>query len=87
MCFTRTGYRNNRVSRLTNPYTCLYFEHYATVLMVLFKAWVTFDSTPCFLCVARSLQFRRILGGRNLVHVRIVVAAIFDFMTEGDWGE
>ena len=34
-----------------------------------------------------SLQCRRILGGRNLVHVRIVVAAIFDFMTEEDWGE
>ena len=33
--------------------------------------------SPC------SLQCRRILGGRNLVHVRvrIVVAAIFDFMT------
>ena len=28
-----------------------------------------------------SLQCRRILGGRNLVRVRIVVAAIFDFMT------
>ena len=35
-----------------------------------------------------SLQCRRILGGRNLVRVRnIVVAAIFDFMTEEDWGE
>ena len=33
-----------------------------------------------------SLQCRRILGGKNLVHVRIVVAAIFDFMTEEDWG-
>ena len=29
-----------------------------------------------------SLQCRRILGGRKLVHIRIVVAAIFDFMTE-----
>ena len=28
----------------------------------------------------------RILGGRRLVYVRIVVA-IFDFMTEEDWGE
>ena len=28
-----------------------------------------------------------ILGGRNLVHIRIVVAAIFDFLTEEDWGE
>ena len=26
-------------------------------------------------------------GGRKLVYVRIVVAAIFDFMTEEDWGE
>ena len=34
-----------------------------------------------------SLQCRHILGGRNLVRVRnIVVAAIFDFMTVGDWG-
>ena len=29
-----------------------------------------------------SLQCRRILGERKLVYVRIVVAAIFDFMTE-----
>ena len=29
-----------------------------------------------------SLQYRRILGGRNLVRVRnVIVAAIFDFMT------
>ena len=34
-----------------------------------------------------SLQCRRILGGRNLVRVRIVVAAIFDFMTVEDCGE
>ena len=35
-----------------------------------------------------SLQCRRILGGRNIVRVRIViVAAIFDFMTVEDWGE
>ena len=35
-----------------------------------------------------SLQYRRILGGRNHVRVRnIVVAAIFDFMTVEDWGE
>ena len=34
-----------------------------------------------------SLQCRRILGGRNLVRVRIVVAAIFDFMTVEDWCE
>ena len=35
-----------------------------------------------------SLQYRRILGGRNLARVRnIVVAAIFDFMTVEDWGE
>ena len=34
-----------------------------------------------------SLHCRRILGGRNLVRVRIVVAAIFDFMTVEDWGE
>ena len=33
-----------------------------------------------------SLQGWRILGGRNLVHVRIVVANVFDFMTEEDWG-
>ena len=25
------------------------------------------------------------MGGGKLVHVRIVVAAIFDFMTEEDW--
>ena len=31
-----------------------------------------------------SLQCRRILGERNLVHVRTVVAAIFDFLTEED---
>ena len=37
----------------------------------------------------RSPQCRRILGGWNIVRVRInvVVAAIFDFMTEEDWGE
>ena len=29
----------------------------------------------------------RILGGRKLVSVRTVVAAIFDFMTVEDWGE
>ena len=35
-----------------------------------------------------SLQCRRILGGRKLlVYVRIVVASIFDFMIEEDWGE
>ena len=34
-----------------------------------------------------SLQCRLILSGRNLVRVRIVVAAIFDFMTVEDWGE
>ena len=29
-----------------------------------------------------------ILGGRKLVHARIVVAVIFDFMTvEENWGE
>ena len=33
------------------------------------------DSIGC------SLQCRRILGGRNLVRVRIVVVTIFDFMT------
>ena len=37
--------------------------------------------------VSSSLHGRRILGGRNLVHVRIVVATVFDFMTEKDWGE
>ena len=40
--------------------------------------------------VYRSLQCRRILGGRNLVPVavrNIVVAAIFDFMTLEDWGK
>ena len=36
------------------------------------------DSIGC------SLQCRRILGGRNLVRVRIVVATIFDFMTVED---
>ena len=30
-----------------------------------------------------SLQCRRFLGGRNLFRVRIVVAAIFNFMTVG----
>ena len=35
-----------------------------------------------------GLQCRGILRGRKLfVYVRIVVAAIFDFMTEEDWGE
>ena len=34
-----------------------------------------------------SLQCRRILGGQNLVRVRIILAAIFDFMTVEDWGE
>ena len=33
-------------------------------------------------------QCRRILGGRKrLVYVRTVEGAIFDFMTEEDWGE
>ena len=40
----------------------------------------------CFSSLS-SLQCRRILGGRKLVHVRIIVAAIFDFMTEVDWEE
>ena len=35
--------------------------------------------------VSCSLQCRRVLGRRNLVRVRIVVAAIFDFMTVEDW--
>ena len=34
-----------------------------------------------------SLQCKRILGGQKFVHIRIVVAAIFDFMTEEDWRE
>ena len=35
-----------------------------------------------------GLQCRRILGRRKLLlYVRIVVTAIFDFMTEEDWGE
>ena len=35
-----------------------------------------------------GLQCRRILGGRKLLlYVRIVVTAIFDFMTEEDWEE
>ena len=35
-----------------------------------------------------SLQCRRILGGQKLlVYARTVEAAIFDFMTEEDWGE
>ena len=35
-----------------------------------------------------SLQYWRILGGRNLVRVRnIVEVAIFDFMTVEDWRE
>ena len=54
MCFTGTGYRNNRVSPLT--YKSVYFEHYATVLMVLFGAWVACDSTPFFLLVARETE-------------------------------
>ena len=33
-----------------------------------------------------SLQSLRILGGRNLVRVRIVVVAVFDFMTVEDFG-
>ena len=37
--------------------------------------------------VCSILRCRRILGARKLlVYVRIVVAAIFDFMTEEDWG-
>ena len=34
-----------------------------------------------------SLQCRRILGGQNLVRARIILAAIFDFMTVEHWGE
>ena len=41
----------------------------------------------CNVTLNIALQCRRILGGRNLVRVRIVVAAIFDFMTVEDWGE
>ena len=41
----------------------------------------------CFVKVSPSLQCRHILGGRNLVRVRIIVAAIFDFMTVEDWVE
>ena len=33
------------------------------------------------------LQCRRILGGRKLVHIRIVIGAIFHFMVEEDYGE
>ena len=41
----------------------------------------------CFSSLS-SLQCRRIwVGGRKLVHVRIIVAAIFDSMTEVDWEE
>ena len=39
----------------------------------------------CFSSLS-SLHCRRILDGRKLVHVRIIVAPIFDFMTEVDWG-
>ena len=39
----------------------------------------------CFSSLS-SLQCRRILGGRKLVHLRIIVTAIFDFMTEVYWG-
>ena len=34
-----------------------------------------------------SLQCRRVLDERNFVRVRIVVAAIFDFITVEDWRE
>ena len=34
--------------------------------------------------LGNSLQWKRILGGRNLVRVRIVVAVIFDFITVED---
>ena len=35
-----------------------------------------------------GLHCWRILGGQKLlVYARIVVTAIFDFMTEEDWGE
>ena len=44
---------------------------------------ISFSVLPNYL----SLQCGRILGGRNLVRIRIVVAAIFDFMTVEDWGE
>ena len=44
---------------------------------------ISFSVLPNYL----SLQCGRILGGRNLVRIRIVVAAIFDFLTVEDWGE
>ena len=41
-----------------------------------------YKNVDTYLTGMPSLQYRRILGGRNLVRVRnIVVAAIFDFMT------
>ena len=40
-----------------------------------------------YLFSKHSLRCRRILGGRNHVRVRIVVAAIFDFMAVEDWEE
>ena len=44
---------------------------------------ISFSVLPNYL----SLHCGHILGGRNLVRIRIVVAAIFDFMTVEDWGE
>ena len=38
--------------------------------------------------ISDRIYLYRVLGGPNLVHcVRIVGAAIFDFMTKEDWGE
>ena len=57
------------------------FEKSLMKLFNVFLANVLFN-------VSRSVQCRRILGGRNLVRVRnVVIAAIFDFLTVEDWGE
>ena len=58
-------------------HVCFYFS--PLLIFTLLAA-----SISHFLTAALNL---RILGGRNLVRVRTVVAAIFDFMTVEDWGE
>ena len=47
-----SGYRNNCFFL---PYKSLYFERYATVLMVIFRAWATCDDS-CGMCVDRTVR-------------------------------
>ena len=55
--------------------------------MAAFAIFISVHLHELFFYGKNSLQCRCILVGQNFVRVRIVVAAIFDFMAVEDWGE